>query len=153
MSQDQTDAIDEDIDPGDKRVSMKRSNIDRLEAKAERADAAERQLAFLKAGINPEDERQQYFFNGYKGEIDASAIKQAAIAAGFLSEPDTGAATRSAGEAAERVASAAAGQSPTPSQAGNADHTEEYAEAYAKGGSKGLAAAAAKYGPVVGVNT
>jgi hypothetical protein len=133
-------------DDGDKRVSMKRSNIDALEAKARRAEAAERENAFYKAGIDPTDTRMGYFLRGYEGEMNAEAIKAAATEAGFLAAP----VSDGSAEAAGRVADAASNQSPPP--ASQADRAKEYAEALASGGSEGLATAVAKYGPVVGRN-
>lgn len=52
-----------------------------------RATAAERKLAFLGAGI-PDTPRNQYFINGYQGELDPEAIKAKAIEDGFLDKPE-----------------------------------------------------------------
>lgn len=54
-----------------------------------RAAAAERELAFTKAGIDTDDPRQRYFFEGYKGELTADAIKAEATAAGFIGSANT----------------------------------------------------------------
>jgi hypothetical protein len=151
MSELETETPEEYVDPGDKRVSMRRSNIDALESRAKRADAAERELAFLKAGINPDDERLKYFFKGYEGDIDAAQIKAAAIAAGFIADPNAQATdqVKASGEAQERIGNAATGQTPPNVQG---DRAAEYAEALATGGLNGIAAVAAKYGQVVGQN-
>jgi hypothetical protein len=58
------------------------------EAKAE-ADALRRELAFSKAGIDPDDPKQGYFVRGYQGDLTATAIKEAAEAAGFLGSATT----------------------------------------------------------------
>lgn len=58
------------------------------DAKAE-ADALRRELAFSKAGIDPDDPRQGYFVRGYNGDLTATAIKEAAEAAGFLGQANT----------------------------------------------------------------
>lgn len=50
------------------------------------ADAARRELAFVKAGIDPDDPQQGYFVRGYQGDITADAIKTAATEAGFLAQ-------------------------------------------------------------------
>lgn len=66
-----------------------------LREKARRADelesqiaARDRELAFTKAGINPEDPKFKYFAKGYEGEMTADAIKAEAIEAGFLSDAE-----------------------------------------------------------------
>lgn len=57
-------------------------------ARAE-ADAARRELAFVKAGIDPDDPRQKYFVQGYQGAETADAIRAEAEAAGFLGQATT----------------------------------------------------------------
>lgn len=52
-------------------------------ARAE-AEAARRELAFVKAGIDPDDPQQGYFVRGYQGDVTADAIRAAAETAGFL---------------------------------------------------------------------
>ena len=47
-------------------------------------DGLKRQMAFVGAGINPEDKRLSYFVKGYEGDMTSDAIKAAAIEAGFL---------------------------------------------------------------------
>lgn len=85
-----------------------------LRTKAEeyekRARAAERELAFAKAGISLDDPKLAYFRKGYDGDLDPHAIKAAAIEAGFLkddSEPDP-----SEIDAHRRLADASAGAEP-----------------------------------------
>lgn len=58
------------------------------QARAE-AEAAKRELAFVRAGIDPDDPRQKYFVEGYKGDLTSDAIKSEATAAGFLGQVDT----------------------------------------------------------------
>lgn len=48
-----------------------------------RADAAERQLAFAKAGVPLTDPRASYFVAGYQGELTDDAIKAEAATFGF----------------------------------------------------------------------
>lgn len=56
-----------------------------------RAEAAERKLAFVGAGIDPDDARQKYFAQSYAGEMTKDAIRTEAEAAGFLTPPATSA--------------------------------------------------------------
>ena len=70
-----------------------------------------RELAFTKAGINPDDPKMRYFVKGYDGEMTAEAVRQAAMEAGFLAPQQSGQSQvqQSAAAAQERVAMAAAG--------------------------------------------
>lgn len=75
--------------------------IQQLRDRAEKAGQLEkanaemaRENAFLKAGINPEqDPRLGYFVRGYEGDLTSEAIKTAATEAGFLADPVVQAAT------------------------------------------------------------
>jgi hypothetical protein len=49
-----------------------------LEATAAERDAAKRELAFLKAGVNPDSAVGKLFVKGYDGELDVEKIKAAA---------------------------------------------------------------------------
>jgi hypothetical protein len=89
---DDTDQLGSDDDDGSPHVTLKRSDIRRLEKAAREGSAAQvelaqvkRDMAFRDAGINPSsDPRLQYFVKGYEGEATVEAIKTAAIEAGFL---------------------------------------------------------------------
>jgi hypothetical protein len=88
--------------------SLRRAASGKKKLEQELADA-KRQLAFAKAGIDPEDPKMKYFVRGYDGEMSAGAVRQAAIEAGFIqSQSDSGAA-QAAQSAQERVMSASAG--------------------------------------------
>lgn len=73
--------------------------------------AAKRELAFTKAGINPDDPKMRYFVKGYEGDLTAEAVRQAALEAGFLASqqqgPDPQAEAIQASQ--QRVMTAAAG--------------------------------------------
>jgi hypothetical protein len=124
-----------------------------LRAKAKKADRLEpentslrRENAFLKAGIPVEDPKMAYFVKGYDGELDASAIRQAALDAGFLveqqQEQDPAVQQAQRGQAAVLAASA-------ESQPNGNDPSGRYYEmqqGMAQGGLKGLSAVTEKYG-------
>lgn len=69
-----------------------RKQIEEQAAKAKdaeaRAAAAERELAFAKAGLPLNDPKMGYFVKGYDGDLTPEAIKTAAEAAGFIGEPE-----------------------------------------------------------------
>jgi len=57
-----------------------------LKAKAEQASQAERELAFVKAGIDPNNPLSKYFMKGYEGDLNPDAIKAAALEAQLISD-------------------------------------------------------------------
>jgi hypothetical protein len=138
---------------GPKTVRMTRENIDRLEGRAKLADQLAREIAFLKAGVKPDDPKLSYFVKGYDGDLTPDAIRAEAVNAGFLPAPEPSPeekAAQESGHTAERVAAASTNIAPPPPSV--LDREREYAEALATGGPQGLAAVAAKYGQVVGRN-
>jgi ribosomal protein L12E/L44/L45/RPP1/RPP2 len=63
----------------------------KLEAENKRKDeelatlkSAQRELVFLKAGVNPDDPKAKYFVKGYDGELTVEAIRQAAEEASYI---------------------------------------------------------------------
>lgn len=69
-----------------------------------------RELAFIKAGINPDDPKMRYFVKGYEGELSADAVREAALEAGFLaSQPQSDPTKDAAAAAQNRVMAASAG--------------------------------------------
>ena len=146
MSDNYTQPIDDDDDgerqptPAELREAAKRGN----KAKQE-AEALKRENAFLRAGIDPEDQRLGYFVRGYNGDLDPAQIKQAAVDAGFLTVPqqqeDPAVAQARQGQAA--VMQAASGTMPEFDPM-SAVHGLE--AAYHEGGLDGLSAYAQQYG-------
>ena len=55
-----------------------------LEAQAKEAEAAKRELAFVKAGVDPDSGAAKYFVKGYDGELTAEAIRAAAEEASLI---------------------------------------------------------------------
>ena len=95
-------------DTGDIK-SLRRAASGKKKLEQELADLR-RELAFTKAGINPDDPKMRYFVRGYDGEMTAEAVRQAALEAGFLatqSAPDP--ALQQTAAAQQRVALAAEG--------------------------------------------
>ena len=70
----------------EERAQTAEARVAELEASLQGLQKAE---AFRSAGINPADTRQAYFVKGYDGEMDADAIRTAAIEAGFISDGAT----------------------------------------------------------------
>ena len=72
-----------------------------------------RELAFAKAGLPMDDPKMNYFIKGYDGEMNAAAIREAALEAGFLASQvqseDPGMSATAAAQ--QRVMSASSGVS------------------------------------------
>lgn len=66
-------------------VKQKTKENAELAKRLAEAEAAQKELVFLKAGLNPADPKFKYFVKGYDGELSPDAVKQAAIEAQFLS--------------------------------------------------------------------
>lgn len=92
------------------RARMKELEKETAELRKQVAEAetARRELAFVKAGIDPNSPMSKYFMKGYDGTLDPDAIRQAAVEAQLISPPD---ATPTQVEAAgwQKVAKIAAG--------------------------------------------
>ena len=82
-----------DDDGGGNDQGSQRSNAEwaQLRQQQKAAKALERENAFLKAGINPDDKDNPmvgYFAKGYDGPLEADAIKAAATAAGIIGKKE-----------------------------------------------------------------
>lgn len=108
-----------------------------------RAKKAEKALAFLMAGIDPDSPKAKWFVKGYDGKVEPDAIKAAALEAGIIApeappEPDPDTAEGIA--AAARIAQAGNGANPhTP--LGTEALDQAFAEGMAAGGPKAAQAA------------
>ena len=72
------------------------------------SEAAKRELAFVKAGIDPASPMSKYFVKAYDGELSPEAIREAAVEAQLISPPDSQP-TPSETQAWQRTAKLAAG--------------------------------------------
>ena len=75
------------------KPNWRRDLENRLAEAEERASSAEQRLSgyerndtFRSAGLDLDDTRIKYFVKAYDGDLDAEAIRQEAMAAGFLGE-------------------------------------------------------------------
>lgn len=66
------------------RMRELESEIKSLRQQAAEAEQAKRELAFVKAGVDPSDTAAKYFVKGYDGELTVDAIKAAAVEARLL---------------------------------------------------------------------
>jgi len=87
--------MDSDIDRDDEqegrnplRDRMKQLEAENaeLKARADEASAAARELAFVKAGVDPNLPISKYFMKGYDGDLTEDAIREAAIEAQIVKD-------------------------------------------------------------------
>lgn len=69
----------------------------------------ERENAFLRAGIDPEDQKLGYFYRGYDGELSPEAIRAAAQEAGFIAPPQADPAVQAHQQGQQQVMAASQG--------------------------------------------
>lgn len=132
------DEYDEDEGQGQHSDSewatLRRAQKAQKKAESEAAEAR-KQMAFLKAGIDPDDPKTKYFVKGYEGEVTTEAIKAEAVAAGFLTIEEPPVDTEPI-DAQSRISNAASGIAETPMETAVA----ELDKAYANGGTDGMIA-------------
>lgn len=92
MSDNYTDDFEDDfeeaeVDASPRGLRRAANKSKKLESELARL---QRELAFTKAGINPDDPRMRYFVKGYEGELSADSVRQAAMEAGFLQTQSSG---------------------------------------------------------------
>ena len=71
-------------DPVRARMRELEQQVKAFEAKAKEAEAATRELAFVKAGVDPDSAAAKYFVKGYDGELTPEAIRAAAEEANLI---------------------------------------------------------------------
>ena len=133
-------------------AALRRANTAAKRA-AEERDAAKREIAFIKAGIDPEDARLSYFVKGYDGPAEADKIREAAIAAGFLQAPAPTEGQAQAQvdlQAQQRVAAASTAAQAAPTA--DAAQRQALNDAYKAGGMEALTAAMAAAGIPTAIN-
>lgn len=87
---------------------LERENAELRKQAAAKAEA-ERELAFLKAGVNLNSPMGRYFVKGYDGEFTPEAIRQAAMEAQLIDAPETNTVPDTETSAWQRTTQVAAG--------------------------------------------
>ena len=111
--------------------------------------ALRRELAFAKAGLPLDDPRMNYFIKGYEGELQAEAIRQAAMDSGFIQaqqqqqQTDDGQ-NRAVMAAQNRVMQASAGA--MTSESGEEAAISQLSMAMNEGGIEAMLDVARQYG-------
>lgn len=140
-----------ETEPGDGEAgdikSLRRAASGKKKLEQELAEAR-RQLAFVRAGIDPDDPRMRYFVKGYEGELTAAAVRQAAIDAGFVQAPSENQAAQAVQQAQDRVTIASAGAAIEDSSEGAA--LSRMQAAMEEGGLSAMLDVARQYGIPIG---
>lgn len=104
---------DYDDEAGDQAKDPVRSRMKKLERELQERDkqlveasAAQRELAFLKAGVPADNPVTKYFVKGYEGEVTPEAIRAAAEEAGLITAQVQNAQAKSEQEAWNRLTKA-----------------------------------------------
>jgi len=66
------------------RMRELEAELKRKEQLLAEAESARRELAFVKAGVNPDNPMAKYFMKGYDGELEVEAIRSAAAEANVI---------------------------------------------------------------------
>ena len=111
------------------RMRELESEIKSLRQQAAEAEQAKRELAFVKAGVDPSDSAAKYFVKGYDGELTVDAIKAAAVEARLLAptQPSSDPSEQDAWSRTNQMAAGAGSASQVPDLEArlNAATTEE----------------------------
>lgn len=99
-----------------------------------RAEQLERQVAFMKAGVDPDDPRAKYLYKGYEGDLTPDAIRAEAQAAGVLAEPGPTQEQQQSLAGQMRIQQVAAQAQPV----GSEDYNAQLEQAMKDGGVAGL---------------
>ena len=110
------DAVQDQQSKDPMRAHMRKLEAENkaLKEQAAGAQAAQRELNFVKAGMDPNDPKYKYFVKGYDGELTPEAIRQAAEEASLIPSQNKEVAAEQ--QSWNRVAQAArAGETSEPS--------------------------------------
>lgn len=113
MSNDDFDEQETGRNPLRDRMKVLEQENAELKARADEAAAAARELAFVKAGVDPDLPVAKYFMKGYDGEISVDAIRAAAVEAQIIRDVQAEQTQREAG-AWDRSTKIASGASSEP---------------------------------------
>lgn len=113
---------------------LRASRAEAEQAKVEAAEAAtlRRELAFRRAGVDPDDPKAKYFVKGYDGELTAEAIKAEADAAGIGGAATAATQTRTIDEELGRLDRSSATSSTTRDPGRDAEFDAAVAQAQAE---------------------
>lgn len=143
MANDNDDDFDGQSEQNPEGIASLRRAAEKGTKAEAKATKLERENAFLRAGIDPDDSRLGYFYRGYEGEMTADAIRAAATEAGFIAAPPADPAVQQHQEGQAQVQAAATGSEAEFNPSG-AKYAME--KAMAEGGVEAMIQAGMQYG-------
>lgn len=99
------------------RARMKQLEKEAKELRKQVAEfsATQRELAFVKAGIDPASPQAKYFVKGYDGDLTPEAIREAAVEAQLITPLASDDADKQAWKQSNRIAAGSESAPPPPS--------------------------------------
>lgn len=125
------------------RARMKQLEKEARELRKQVAEfsATQRELAFVKAGIDPASPQAKYFVKGYDGELTPEAIREAAVEAQLITPLASEDADKQAWKQSNRIAAGSESAPPPPSwnkRISEASSEQEVYDIFAEAQAQGI---------------
>ena len=125
------------------RARMKQLEKEARELRKQVAEfsATQRELAFVKAGIDPASPQAKYFVKGYDGDLTPEAIREAAVEAQLITPSASEDADKQAWKQSNRIAAGSESAPPPPSwnkRISEASSEQEVYDIFAEAQAQGI---------------
>ena len=125
------------------RARMKQLEKEARELRKQVAEfsATQRELAFVKAGIDPASPQAKYFVKGYDGDLTPEAIREAAVEAQLITPSVSEDADKQAWKQSNRIAAGSESAPPPPSwnkRISEASSEQEIYDIFAEAQAQGI---------------
>jgi hypothetical protein len=125
------------------RARMKQLEKEARELRKQVAEfsATQRELAFVKAGIDPASPQAKYFVKGYEGDLTPEAIREAAVEAQLITPSASEDADKQAWKQSNRIAAGSESAPPPPSwnkRISEASSEQEVYDIFAEAQAQGI---------------
>ena len=125
------------------RARMKQLEKEARELRKQVAEfsATQRELAFVKAGIDPASPQAKYFVKGYEGDLTPEAIREAAVEAQLITPLASEDADKQAWKQSNRIAAGSESAPPPPSwnkRISEASSEQEVYDIFAEAQAQGI---------------
>lgn len=125
------------------RARMKQLEKEARELRKQVAEfsATQRELAFVKAGIDPASPQAKYFVKGYDGDLTPEAIREAAVEAQLITPSVSEDADKQAWKQSNRIAAGSESAPPPPSwnkRISEASSEQEVYDIFAEAQAQGI---------------
>jgi hypothetical protein len=125
------------------RARMKQLEKEARELRKQVAEfsATQRELAFVKAGIDPASPQAKYFVKGYEGDLTPEAIREAAVEAQLITPLASDDADKQAWKQSNKIAAGSESAPPPPSwnkRISEASSEQEVYDIFAEAQAQGI---------------